>query len=158
MTSRIEDELRAQISEFAKYDEALKEVIADLRELESLSSAHQLSRESLDSTSRSINQLAVNLGSLLTVSKSSVEAIAKVSTEMASAMQKLEIEINKTITSNFKSVTDKIQKSVIQIEEVANSQNATIEKLSKAVAKNAIITWVAIGIASLILIALMLSA
>jgi methyl-accepting chemotaxis protein len=158
MTSSIEDELRAQVSEFAKSDEVLKEVIARLGELDSLISAHQLSRESLDSTSRSINQLVTNLGSLLTVSTSSVGDIARVSTEISAAIQRLEIEINKTITSNFKSVTDKIQNSVIQIEEVANSQNTTIKKLSKVVAKNAIITWVAISTTSLILIALMLSA
>jgi len=133
MTSSVEDELSARVLEFAKSDETLKEINARLGELESLISAHRLSRESLDSTTRSINELVANLGSLLTVSTSSVGDIARVATEMAAAIQRLEIEINKTITSNFKSVTDKIQ-------------------------KNAIITWVAIGIASLILIALMLSA
>jgi chromosome segregation ATPase len=158
MTSSIEDELSARVSEFAKSDETLKEIIARLGELESLISAHRLSRESLDSTTRSIKELIANLGSLLTVSTSSVGDIARVATEMAAAIQRLEIEINKAITSNFESVADKIQKSVIHIEEVANSQNTTIEKLSKVVAKNAIITWVAISTTSLILIALMLSA
>jgi len=133
MTSSVEDELRAQVSEFAKSDEALKEVIARLGELDSLISAHQLSRESLDSTTRSINQLAANLGSLLTVSTSSVGDIARISTEMAAAANRLEIEINQAITSNIKGVTDKIQKSVVQIEEVANSQKDTIKKLIEAV-------------------------
>jgi hypothetical protein len=183
MTSSVEDELRAQVSEFAKSDEALKEVIARLGELDSLISAHQLSRESLDSTTRSINQLAANLGSLLTVSTSSVGDIARVSTEMAAATQRLEIEINKAITSNIKGVTDKIQKSVVQIEGVANSQKDTIKKLIEAVEgiagraeantliimerleefeasttqsaqKAAIKTWVAIGIATLIIVSL----
>jgi uncharacterized membrane protein YccC len=129
MISPVEDELRAQISEFAKSDEALKEVIARLSELESLSSAHRLSKDSLDSSTRSLNQLAADLGSLLTTSTSSVGDIARVVAEMGGITQRLETETVKAITSKIKMVTEKIQKTETQIEDAADSQREGVAKL-----------------------------
>jgi len=183
MTSSIEDQLSVQFHKFAKSDEALKEVIARLSELESLSTAHRQSKDSLDSTKRSIDQLVTDFGSLLPVSISSVGGIAQVARDMGSAIQTLEDEIIKSITNNIEGITDKIQKSVTQIEDVASSQKETVNKLLAAIdgvalraeantfiimerleeleasttqstQKAAIKTWVATGVATLIIVAL----
>ncbi len=129
MTSNIENELTAQISEFAKSDEALKEIISRLSELESLISAHQKSRESLDKTTSSISQLASTLGSFLTVSVDSVGGISKVSTEIGSTIQRIESEINAAVSSNLEAATTEMHDAALTIETVASSLKKDVDAL-----------------------------
>ena len=129
MTSNIENELKAQVSEFAKSDEALKEIISRLSELESLISANQKSRDSLDKTTSSISQLASNLGSFLTVSVDSVGSISKVSTEIGSTIQRIETEISSAVSSNLEGATKEIRGAVSNIEMVAASLKKDVHAL-----------------------------
>ena len=129
MTSNIENELKAQVSEFAKSDEALKEIISRLSELESLISANQKSRESLDKTTSSISQLASNLGSFLTVSVDSVGSISKVSTEIGSTIQRIEREISSAVSSNLQGAAKEMRDAVSTIETVSASLKKDVDAL-----------------------------
>jgi hypothetical protein len=132
MTSNIENELKAQVSEFARSDEALKEIIARLSELEGLIAAKQKSRESLDSTTSSINQLAANLGTFLTLSVDSVGNISKVSTDIGSTIQRIEAEISSAVASNLADATKEIRLAVSHIETVAKSLAQDVESIGKS--------------------------
>jgi methyl-accepting chemotaxis protein len=132
MTSNIENELRAQVSEFAKSDEALKEIIARLSELEGLIAANQKSRDSLDTTTTSINQLAANLGSFLTLSVDSVGNISKVSTDIGSTIQRIESGINSAVTSNLAEVTKEIKDAVTNIGAVSEALAKRIELVASS--------------------------
>jgi ABC-type transporter Mla subunit MlaD len=136
MTSNFESELRAHVNEFAKSDETLKEIIGRLSELESLIAANQKSRESLDKSTTSINQLAANLGSFLTLSVDSVGNISKVSTDISSTIQRIEAGIAETVASNLNEATKEIRLAVSQFETLAKalsdengSLNAKVEDL-----------------------------
>jgi DNA repair exonuclease SbcCD ATPase subunit len=132
MTSNIENELKAQVSEFAKSDEALKEIISRLSELESLISANQKSRESLDKTTSSISQLASNLGSLLAVSVDSVGNISKISTDIGSTIQRIEAEISAAVSSNLEGATKEIQNAVLNIQAVAEALAKDIDSIANS--------------------------
>ena len=132
MTSNIENELKAQVSEFAKSDEALKEIIARLSELEGLIAANQKSRESLDTTTSSINQLAANLGSFLTLSVDSVGNISKVSTDIGSTIQRIEAEISLAVASNLAKATKEIRDAASDIESMAKTLAQDVAAISKS--------------------------
>ena len=133
MTSNIESELKAQVAEFAKSDEALKEIITRLSELEGLIDAHQKSRDSLDKTTTSINQLASNLGSFLTLSVDSVGNISKVSTDIGATIQRIEAEIISAVESNLADVTKDIRLAVSHIETVAKALAKDVKSLNEKV-------------------------
>jgi chromosome segregation ATPase len=119
MTSNIENELKAQVSEFAKSDEALKEIIGRLSELEGLIAANQKSRDSLDKATASIEQLASNLGTFLKLSVDSVGNISKVSTDIGSSIQRIEADIAEMVAKSLKEGTNEIRHAISHFETVA---------------------------------------
>lgn len=132
MTSNTENELKAQVSEFAESDKALKEIIGRLRELEDAISANQKSRDSLDKTTTSITQLASNLGSFLTLSVDSVGNISKVSTDIGSTIKRIEAEISSAVASNLADATKDIGLAVSHIETVAKALAKDVDSISKS--------------------------
>lgn len=163
MTSNIESELKAQVAEFAKSDEALKEIIGRLSELEGIIDSNQKSRDSLDKTTTSINQLASNLGSFLTLSVDSVGNISKVSTHIGSTIQRIEAEISSAVASNLADATKDIRLAVSHIETVAktlaedvNALNEKVDEIEVILIKelklSLIKTWVAVGVSTITIV------
>lgn len=132
MTSNIESELKAQVAEFAKSDEALKELIARLAELEGIIDSNQKSRDSLDKSTTSINQLASNLGSFLTLSVDSVGNISKVSTDIGATIQRIEAEISSAVASNLAEATKEIRDAVSNIDAVAKVLAQDVDSIEKS--------------------------
>lgn len=163
MTSNIESELKAQVAEFAKSDEALKELIARLAELEGIIDSNQKSRDSLDKSTTSINQLASNLGSFLTLSVDSVGNISKVSTDIGSTIQRIEAEISSAVASNLAEATKDIRLAVSHIQTVAKALGEDVNAIDKKVDEielslikelklSLIKTWVAVGVSTITLV------
>jgi len=111
--STLQNALRDKVAEFAASDEALKEVVARLSELESLITSHRESRSTLDDASKSLGLVVTSLNPLLTQSADAVRDVAKTSIDFGSTLQSL-VEVVST------SIADHIEKSRIQIESLTN--------------------------------------
>jgi len=110
--STLQNALREKVAEFAASDEALKEVVARLSELESLITSHRESRATLDDASKALGLVVTSLNPVLTQSADAVRDVAKTSSEFGSTLQSL-------VDDMSTSIADHIEKSRIQIESIS---------------------------------------
>lgn len=147
--STLQNALRDKVAEFAASDEALKEVVARLSELESVITSHRESRNTLDEASKALGQATASLNPILTQSADAVREVAKTSSEFGSTLQALVDDVSISISNH-------IEKSRLQIESLSerlSELEKNVIESSKSSTKNVLIVQ---GIAALSILAALL--
>lgn len=123
--STLQNALRDKVAEFAASDEALKEVVARLSELESVINSHRESRKTLDDASKALAQVTTSLSPAFAHSADAVRDIARVSSEFG-------LTLNAAVEDMSNKLAEHIEKSREQIERVSRLLSEHQDNLIKS--------------------------